>query len=116
MDWGSRKVLTWRVSLTLTADVCVAALQEALHRFGTPAIFNTDQSPQFTSTEVLGVWHAHEIQISMDGQACRRDNVFVERLWRSVKDEEVYLHAYETVSDVRAAGSILAARSSIRLD
>lgn len=103
MDWASRKVLTWRVSPMLTSDFCVAALEEALDRFGSPEIFNTDQGSQFTSADFLNVLRAHQIQISMDGQGCWRDNVFVERLWRSVKYEEVYLHAYETVSDVRAA-------------
>ena len=102
MDWASRKVLTWRVSPTLTSDFCVAALEEALARFGTPEIFNTDQGGQFTSTDFLSVLRAHQIQISMDGRGCWRDNVFVERLWRSVKYEEVYLRAYETMSDVRA--------------
>lgn len=102
MDWATRKVLAWRVSTTLTSDCCVAALEEALARFGRPAIFNTDQGAQFTSADFLGVLRAQEIHISMDGQGCWRDNVFVERLWRSVKYEEVYLHAYETVSDVRA--------------
>ena len=101
MDWATRKVLAWRVSTTLTSDCCVAALEEALARFGRPDIFNTDQGAQFTSADFLGVLRAQEIQISMDGQGCWRDNVFVERLWRSVKYEEVYLHAYETVSDVR---------------
>ena len=102
MDWATRKVLAWRVSTTLTSDCCVAALEEALARFGRPDIFNTDQGAQFTSADFLGVLRAQEIHISMDGQGCWRDNVFVERLWRSVKYEEVYLHAYETVSDVRA--------------
>jgi putative transposase len=102
MDWASRKVLAWRISPVLTSDCCVAALQEALHRFGAPEIFNTDQGAQFTSADFLAVLRAHEIQISMDGQGCWRDNVFVERIWRSVKYEEVYLHAYETVSDLRA--------------
>ncbi len=102
MDWATRKVLAWRVSPVLTSDFCVAALEEALARFGTPEIFNTDQGAQFTSADFLTVLRARQIQISMDGQGCWRDNVFVERLWRSVKYEEVYLHAYETVSDVRA--------------
>jgi putative transposase len=102
MDWATRKVLTWRISTTLTSDFCVAALEEALDRFGTPEIVNTDQGAQFTSTAFLDVLRTHDIQISMDGKGCWRDNVFVERLWRSVKYEEVYLHAYETVSDVRA--------------
>jgi putative transposase len=102
MDWASRKVLTWRVSPTLTSGFCVAAPEEALARFGTPEIFNTDQGAQFTSTDFLSVLRAHQIQISMDGRGCWRDNVFVERLWRSVKYEEVYLRAYESMSDVRA--------------
>lgn len=102
MDWFTRKVLAWRVSTTLTSDFCVTALDEALQRFGRPEIFNTDQGAQFTSADFLGVLRAHEIQISMDGQGCWRDNVFIERLWRSVKYEDVYLHAYETVSAVRA--------------
>jgi putative transposase len=101
MDWASRKVLTWRVSPTLTSDFCVAALEEALDRFGCPEIFNTDQGSQFTSLEFLNVLRRREIQISMDGQGCWRDNVFVERLWRSVKYEDVYLHAYESVPHVR---------------
>jgi putative transposase len=102
MDWASRKVLTWRVSPTLTSDFCVAALEEALARFGCPEIFNTDQGSQFTSLEFLNVLRRRQIAISMDGKGCWRDNVFIERLWRSVKYEEVYLHGYETVSDVRA--------------
>ncbi len=102
MDWATRKVLAWRVSTTLTSDFCVAALEEALDRFGTPEIFNTDQGAQFTSAPFLDVLRAHQIQISMDGTGCWRDNVFVERLWRSVKYEEVYLHAYETIAAVRA--------------
>lgn len=101
MDWASRKVLSWRLSATLTSDFCVAALEEALDRFGCPEIFNTDQGSQFTSAEFLNVLRRRQIQISMDGKGCWRDNVFVERLWRSVKYEEVYLHGYETVSDVR---------------
>jgi putative transposase len=102
MDWASRKVLSWRVSPTLTSDFCVAALEEALARFGSPEIFNTDQGSQFTSLEFLNVLRRRQIDISMDGRGCWRDNVFVERLWRSVKYEEVYLHGYETVSAVRA--------------
>jgi len=102
MDWASRKVLSWRLSVTLTSDFCVAALEDALARFGCPEIFNTDQGSQFTSVEFLNVLRRRQIEISMDGRGCWRDNVFVERLWRSVKYEEVYLHAYTTVSDVRA--------------
>jgi putative transposase len=102
MDWASRKVLSWRLSPTLTSDFCVAALEEAFDRFGCPEIFNTDQGSQFTSLEFLNVLRRRQIEISMDGKGCWRDNVFVERLWRSVKYEEVYLHGYETMSDVRA--------------
>jgi putative transposase len=102
MDWYTRKVLTWRVSPTLASDFCVAALDDALDRFGIPEIVNTDQGAQFTSAAFLDVLRRHQIQISMDGTGCWRDNVFVERLWRSVKYEEVYLHAYDTVSAVRA--------------
>lgn len=101
MDWASRKVLAWRVSPTLTSDFCVAALEEALDRFGCPEIFNTDQGSQFTSIEFLNVLRRRQIEISMDGQGCWRDNIVVERLWRSVKYEEVYLHAYETLPQVR---------------
>jgi putative transposase len=100
MDWASRKVLSWRLSVTLTADFCIAALEEALARFGCPEMFNTDQG---TSVEFLNVLRRRQIEISMDGRGCWRDNVFVERLWRSVKYEKVYLHAYSSVSDVRAA-------------
>ena len=102
MDWATRKVLAWRISPTLTTDFCVAALGDALDRFGAPEIFNTDQGSQFTSADFLNVLRQHTIRISMDGRGCWRDNVFVERLWRSVKYEEVYLHAYDTVSDARA--------------
>ena len=102
MDWASRKVLRWRLSPTLTSDFCVAALEDALARYGCPEIFNTDQGSQFTSLEFLNVLRRRQIEISMDGKGCWRDNVFVERLWRSVKYEEVYLHGYESVSDVRA--------------
>ena len=90
------------MSPTLSSDFCLAALEDALDRFGTPEIFNTDQGSEFTSALILDVLRTHEIQISMDGTGRWRDNVFVERLWRSVKYEEIYLHAYETVSDVRA--------------
>ena len=98
LDWASRRVLTWRLSNTLTTDFCLDAVQEAITQYGTPTIFNTDQGCQFTSQEFTGLLTHHGIQISMDGTGCWRDNVFVERLWRSIKYEEVYLHAYETVS------------------
>jgi putative transposase len=102
MDWCTRKVLAWRLSNTLTADFCVEALQEAIAKFGVPEIFNTDQGAQFTSAEFIGVLKQHGIRISMDGRGRWRDNVFVERLWKSIKYEEVYLHAYESVSAARA--------------
>ena len=102
VDWFSRLVLAWRVSITLDADFCIEALEEALTRFGKPDIFNTDQGSQFTSADFTGVLKREEIAISMDGKGCWRDNVFVERLWRSVKYEEVYLRAYSSVPEVRA--------------
>lgn len=101
MDWASRRVLSWRLSNTLTTDFCVAAVQEAITRYGTPEIFNTDQGCQFTSMEFTGLLQQNSIAISMDGKGCWRDNVFVERLWRSVKYEEVYLRAYDSVSEAR---------------
>jgi putative transposase len=99
LDWASRKVLSWRLSNTLTADFCVEALQEALARYGTPEIFNTDQGSQFTSVDFTEVLKKHGIQISMDGRGSWRDNVFVERLWRTIKYEEIYLHAYDSVAE-----------------
>jgi putative transposase len=102
IDWFSRKVLSWRVSNSLTADFCVEALEEAIARYGRPEIFNTDQGSQFTATDFISVLKRNEIRISMDGRGAWRDNVFVERLWRSVKYEEVYLHAYESVSAAKA--------------
>ena len=101
MDWASRRVMAWRLSNTLTTDFCVEAVNEAILRHGTPEIFNTDQGCQFTSQEFTGLLKQNGIAISMDGKGCWRDNVFVERLWRSVKYEEVYLHAYDSVSEAR---------------
>ena len=101
LDWVSRRVLAWRLSNTLTTDFCLEAVREAITRYGCPEIFNTDQGCQFTSQEFTGLLNDHEIQISMDGTGRWRDNVFVERLWRSLKYEEVYLHAYETVHDAQ---------------
>ena len=98
LDWASRRVLAWRLSNTLTTDFCLDAVQDAVVRYGPPEIFNTDQGCQFTSQEFTGLLTYHGIQISMDGKGCWRDNVFVERLWKSIKYEEVYLHAYDTVS------------------
>ena len=102
MDWHSRAVLAWRISNTLHADFCVDALEEALRRFGRPEIFNTDQGSQFTSTDFTGVLKAHDIKISMDGKGRCMDNIFVERLWRSLKYENVYLHAYASVPEAKA--------------
>ena len=102
MDWATRKVLAWRVSNTMDAEFCVAALQEALARFGRPGIFNTDQGSQFTSAEFTGVLRDAEVRISMDGRGRWMDNVFIERLWRSCKYECVYLHAFETGSELRS--------------
>lgn len=102
MDWASRRVLAWRVSISMSTDFCIEALQEALARYGAPEIFNTDQGSQFTSAEFTQVLKEHTIRISMDGKGCWRDNVFVERLWKTIKYEEIYLHAYECVSDARA--------------
>jgi putative transposase len=101
LDWSSRRVLSWRVSNTLTTDFCMEAVQEAINRYGKPDIFNTDQGCQFTSLEFTGLLKDNSIQISMDGKGCWRDNVFVERLWKSVKYEEVYLHAYDSVSEAK---------------
>jgi len=102
IDWYSRKVLAWRISNTLSADFCVEAVEEAIDRFGKPEIFNTDQGSQFSGGKFVNLLHSHGIRISMDGKGCWRDNVFVERLWRSVKYEEVYLHAYEDVPAARS--------------
>src|SRR4051812_37437032 len=102
MDWHSRAVLAWRISNTLHADFCVDALEEALVRHGRPEIFNTDQGSQFTSTDFTGVLKAHGIRISMDGKGRCMDNIFIERLWRSLKYEDIYLHAYASVADARA--------------
>ena len=101
MDWHSRKVLAWRVSVTMDTDFCVEALEESLGRHGAPEIFNTDQGSQFTSDAFTGLLKANGIQISMDGKGSWKDNVFVERLWKSVKYEEVYLRAYESVPEAR---------------
>lgn len=103
IDWFSRKVLAWRLSITLSADFCIEALEDALGRYGRPEIFNSDQGSQFTSVEFIKVLKNAEVAISMDGKGAWRDNVFVERLWRTVKYEEVYLRAYGSVSEARAS-------------
>ena len=102
MDWATRKVLAWRLSNTMEADFCIEALEEALARFGAPAIFNTDQGSQFTSPRFTDVLKDAGVRISMDGRGRWMDNVFIERLWRSLKYECVYLHAFETGSELRA--------------
>ncbi len=103
LDWFSRRVLSWRVSITMEASFCVETLEDALARHGRPEIVNTDQGSQFTGTDFTGVLIKNEIAISMDGKGAWRDNVFVERLWRTVKYEEVYLHGYDSVPDARAS-------------
>jgi putative transposase len=101
IDWFTRKVLAWRVSITMETAFCVEALQEALEKYDVPSIFNTDQGSQFTSDAFTGVLLNRGIAISMDGRGAWRDNVFIERLWRSVKYEEVYLKAYASVAEAR---------------
>lgn len=103
VDWFSRRVLAWRLSITLEAAFCIEAVEEALARYGRPEIFNTDQGSQFTSTAFTDVLLKNEIAISLDGKGAWRDNVFVERLWRSLKYEEVYLRAYDSVSEARSS-------------
>ena len=102
MDWCTRRVLAWRVLITLEVDICIEAVEEALARHGMPEIFKSDQGSHFTSTDFIKVLAAREIGISMDGRGAWRDNVFVERLWRTIKYEEVYLRAYASVSEARA--------------
>jgi putative transposase len=101
VDWFSRRVLAWRVSITMDTSFCIEALEEALSKYGWPEIFNTDQGAQFTSVAFTGRLKEEGIEISMDGKGRWRDNVFVERLWRSLKYEQVYLHAYASVSEAR---------------
>jgi putative transposase len=103
LDWFSRRVLSWRVSITMEAAFCVETLEEALAKHGKPEIFNTDQGSQFTGAAFTGLLIKNGIAISMDGKGAWRDNVFVERLWRSVKYEEVYLRAYDSVSEARTS-------------
>ena len=102
MDWFSRYVLSWRLSTSLHADSCVDALEEALDGYGKPEIFNTDQGSQFTGEAFTSVLLDAKVKISMDGKGRWMDNIFIERLWRSLKYEEVYLHAYETVAEAKA--------------
>ncbi len=101
VDWASRKILAHRVSISMDTRFCLEALEEAFDRFGQPEIFNTDQGSQFTSTDFVAALKEKNIRISMDGKGCWRDNVFVERVWRSIKYEEVYLRAYDSVSEAK---------------
>jgi putative transposase len=103
VDWFSRRVLAWRLSITMEVEFCLDAVEDALARYGRPEILNTDQGSQFTSAAFTGLLLDNTIAISMDGRGSWRDNVFVERLWRSIKYEEVYLRAYDSVSDARAS-------------
>lgn len=101
IDWATRRALSFRLSNSMSVDFCIEAVEEAIARYGVPEIFNTDQGSQFTSADFVGLLQRHQIRISMDGKGCWRDNVFVERLWRTVKYEEIYLHAYKSVTEAR---------------
>ena len=101
MDWASRRLLSWRLSNSLEADFCVEALQQAIEKYGCPSIFNTDQGSQFTSTDWIDELKANDIKISMDGKGRWMDNVFIERLWRSLKYECVYLNAFDDMKDAK---------------
>ena len=115
IDWYSRKVLAWRLSNTLDSDFCVTALKEALRNFGTPEIFNSDQGCQFTSTDFTDILKAADVRISMDGKGRWIDNVFVERLWRTLKYENVYIRCYSSIPEARAGiGAFLQDFNSIR--
>jgi putative transposase len=115
VDWFSRRVLAWRLSITMETSFCIEALEEALSKNEKPEIFNTDQGSQFTSEDFTGLLRKNGIDISMDGRGRWRDNVFVERVWKSIKYEEIYLHAYETVLEARnSIGKYLEFYNSIR--
>ena len=101
MDWFARRILAWRLSNTMEASFCIDAVEAALTQYGSPQIFNTDQGSQFTSAEFTSRLISNGIEISMDGKGAWRDNVFVERFWRAIKYEEVYLHAYDSVAEAR---------------
>jgi len=103
MDWHSRYVLSWEISVTMDDDFCVNALKSAIRQYGRPDIFNTDQGSQYTGKEFTGVLREHDIKISMDGKGRAMDNIFIERLWRSVKYEEIYLHEYQNVKELIVA-------------
>jgi len=101
VDWYSRKVLSWRLSTTMETKFCIEAAKEAIDKHGTPEIFNSDQGVQFTAEEFINIWKENHVSVSMDGRGRCLDNIFVERLWRSLKYEEVYIHDYETVEQAR---------------
>ena len=101
LDWNTRRVLSWKVSISMDVHFCLEAVEEAISRYGTPEIMNIDQGSQFTSQAFTGFLKEHGIKISMDGKGSWRDNVFIERLWRSVKYEDIYLRAYSSVSEVK---------------
>ena len=101
LDWATRRVLSWRLSNSMTTDFCIEAVEDAVHRHGKPGIFNTDPGSQFTSAEFVGLIQGHGVQVSMDGKGRWVDNVLVERLWKSVKYEEVYLYAYDSVAQAQ---------------
>ena len=102
VDWYTRRTLAWKISVTMDTHFCLEAVEEAILRYGTPEIMNTDQGSQFTSQAFTGLMKENEVRISMDGKGSWRDNVFIERLWRSVKYEDIYLRAYDSVSEVKA--------------
>lgn len=102
LDWATRRVLSWRVSNSLTTDFCLEVVEDAIAKHGVPELFNTDQGSQFSSSAFVGLLQQHGIRQSMDGKGCWRDNVIVERFWKSIKYEEVYLHAYDSVSAAKA--------------
>jgi putative transposase len=115
VDWFSRRVIAWRLSITMDVSFCIDALEEALAKHEKPEIFNTDQGSQFTSAAFVGLLEKNGIAVSMDGKGRWRDNVFVERVWKSIKYEEVYLHAYETVLEARTLiGKYLEFYNSVR--
>jgi len=101
MDWSSRRVLSWKLSNTMDTSFCISALEEAINTYGKPNIFNTDQGSQFTSNDFTDILKSHEILISMDGKGCWMDNVFIERLWRSLKYECVYLQEFDNVKSLK---------------
>jgi len=104
LDWSTRRVLAWRVSNTMTIDFCIDAVEDAISKYGAPEVFNTDQGSQFTSAEFVDlITGKNQIVLSMDGKGCWRDNVFIERFWKSLKYEEVYLHAYDSMTIAKAS-------------